>query len=109
MKTKLAVAILLAGSSLFAETRFSIGVGVGQGYRAPQTFAYRAPSPAPGFVWVDGYWDYSGHRRFWHNGSWVRQSFGRQFASPQRYDRERNDRDRFNGNRDRFDNSYGRR
>ena len=39
MKTKLLAVMLLAGGSLFAETRFSIGVGIG-------TPAYYAP-PAP--------------------------------------------------------------
>src|SRR5882672_4602585 len=56
MKTKLLVATLLAGSSLFAETHFSIGIGVGgHGYAAPPVMAYRPHSPGPGYVWVDGY------------------------------------------------------
>ena len=81
MKTKLLVATLLAGSSLFAETHFSVGIGVGgHGYAAPPVMAYRPHSPGPGYVWVDGYWDHAGPRRFWRAGYWARPSYGRSFA-----------------------------
>lgn len=98
MKTKLVIATLLAGSSLFAETHFSIGVGVGHGYVAPPAYAYRAPSPGPGYAWMDGYWDYAGPRRFWHNSYWARQSFGRSFVEQRRDDRDRHNGNRFDGN-----------
>lgn len=46
MKTKLLV-MMLAGSSLFAETHISIGIGSGTpGYYPPPVVAY-APSPCP--------------------------------------------------------------
>jgi hypothetical protein len=51
MKTKLLAMMLLAGGSMFAQTRFSVGVGVG-GY-APD--AYGVAPCAPGYVWADGY------------------------------------------------------
>jgi len=89
MKTKLLVAALLAGSSLFAETRFSIGVGVGHGYAALPVFAYRAPSLGPGYTWVDGYWDQAGPRRTWHNGYWARRSYRRPFVAEHRIDGNR--------------------
>jgi hypothetical protein len=112
MKTKLLVATLLAGSSLFAETHFSVGIGVGgHGYAAPPVMAYRPHSPGPGFVWVDGYWDHAGSRRFWRAGYWARPSYGRGFAIAPRYDGNRYDNNRrdngYNGNR--FDNSTGHR
>jgi hypothetical protein len=112
MKTKLLVATLLAGSSLFAETHFSVGIGVGgHGYAAPPVMAYRPHSPGPGYRWVDGYWDRVGPRRLWRDGYWARPSYGRGFAIAPRYDGNRYDGNRidngYNGNR--FDNSTGRR
>ena len=100
MKTKLFGLMLLAGSSLFAETRFSIGVGVGgHGYAAPPVVAYAPPRPGPGYEWVDGYWYEAGHRRLWRDGYWARRSYGRGYAVAPRYERYGNS---YNGNR-----SYG--
>ena len=51
MKTKLLAVMLLAGGSLFAETHFSIGIGIGTlGYYAPPPppVAACAPPPCPG-------------------------------------------------------------
>ncbi len=82
MKTKLmAVAALLAGSTLFAAPRVVVGVGIGgpaygYGYVAPPppppAYGYVAPAPvyaAPGpRVWVNGSWGFYGGRRVWHPG-----------------------------------------
>jgi hypothetical protein len=128
MKTKLLVAMLLAGSSLFAGTRFSIGIGVGGygyapppvvAYAPPPVVAYAPPCPGPGFSWVDGYWYRAGPRRAWHAGYWAPPAYGRSFRAEPRYEGnhyannfagnrsddhryERNDRNRngFDGNRD---------
>jgi hypothetical protein len=60
MKTKLLVGMLLAGSSLFAAPRVSVGIGVGGfgfGYVAPApVVAYAAPCPGPGYAWIGGRW-----------------------------------------------------
>ena len=60
MKTKLLVGMLLAGSSLFAAPRVSIGIGVGGfgfGYVAPApVVVYATPCPGPGYAWVGGRW-----------------------------------------------------
>ena len=57
MKKKLIALVLLAGSSAFAETRFSIGVGLGAPVVASRPFY-----PGPGYTWVDGYYDPYGTR-----------------------------------------------
>ena len=44
MKTKVLALLLLAGSSLFAKTHFSIGIGIGGGYY-PYAPYYVAPPP----------------------------------------------------------------
>jgi hypothetical protein len=74
MKTKLMTLLLVAGGSVFAQARFSIGVHVGAPvyYRpapAPVVVtAYRRPCPGPGYVWVDGYYDGYGNR---FDGYWA--------------------------------------
>jgi hypothetical protein len=62
MKTKLrllAVA-LIAGGTMFAQSRLSIGVGFGGygpgAYPPPAYAQYQPPCPGPGYSWVDGYW-----------------------------------------------------
>lgn len=101
MKTKLVVAMLLAGSSMFAATHFSIGIGVGSyGYAAPPVVAYAPPCPGPGYTWVGGYWDQLGPRRFWRDGYWAAPVFrtGYQAVSP--FDRDRYEGRRYDGDRD---------
>jgi hypothetical protein len=71
MKTKLLALALLGGSSLFAETRFSVGINVG-GYPPPPRVAYAAPPcPGPDYAWIDGYYAQVGPRRVWHAGYWA--------------------------------------
>ncbi|HTM47974.1 MAG TPA: hypothetical protein VL285_04820 [Bryobacteraceae bacterium] len=84
MLKKLLLGTVLAGSSMFAATHFSIGIGVGgYGYvpppvvYAPPVVAYappvvyaRPPIPGPGYYWVDGYWYNVGPRRLWRAGYW---------------------------------------
>lgn len=76
MKTKsrlLAVA-LIAGGTMFAETRLSIGVnigGYGPGAYPPPAYAqYQPPCPGPGYTWVDGYWAPQGRGTAWIGGFW---------------------------------------
>ena len=75
MKTKLLAMMLLAGGSMFAQTRFSIGFGFGsQGagyYQAPPAYASNiTPCPGPGYTWVDGYWANDYGREAWVPGFW---------------------------------------
>jgi hypothetical protein len=68
MKTKLIAGLILAGGSLFAAPRFSVGVAIGvpvpvaPAYVAP---AYIPPCPGPDYVFIGGAWQYRpfvGHR-----------------------------------------------
>lgn len=63
MKKKLIALVLLAGSSAFAQSRFSVGVGIGAPVVASRPF-----SPGPGYTWVDGFYDPYGA---WINGYWA--------------------------------------
>ena len=65
---------------MFAQTRFSIGVGFGgQGagfYQPPPSYAYNIPPcPGPDYTWVDGYWSQDYGRNTWVAGYWNRQPF----------------------------------
>ena len=74
----LAVTILAAGS-MFAQTRFSIGIHIGTTprYYAPPVRLvapaygpyYRPPLPGPGYTWIEGYWT-PAPRRVWVTGYW---------------------------------------
>src|SRR5262249_580744 len=72
-KSKLLAVALLAGGTMFAQTRLSIGVNVGgygpRAYAAP-AYAYQPPCPGPGYLWVDGYWTPQGGRNVWIQGFW---------------------------------------
>src|SRR5215467_3043611 len=95
MKKKLMIGVLLAGSSLFAAPRVSIGINVGGfgfGYVAPApVVTYATPCPGPGYTWVEG--------------RWVAPVYRRDFAPAPRFE-YRHDHDRFD--RDRFDRDHGR-
>ena len=65
MKTKfrLLAMALIAGGTMLAAPRVSIGVGIGgYGYPAPAYAQAQPPCPGPGYVWVDGNWAPEGGR-----------------------------------------------
>lgn len=37
----------------------------------PPIAEFRTPPPGPGYVWVDGYWDWTGYDWSWISGYWV--------------------------------------
>jgi hypothetical protein len=98
MKTKLLAMMLLAGSSMFAETRLSVGVGFGGHgggyYQAPPAYASNIPPcPGPGYTWVDGYWSQDYGRSVWVSGYWYRQPFISGYEVAPRFDNRFRDGD----------------
>lgn len=80
MKMKLLALAVLAGGSMFAQSRFSVGVqvgGYGPGYYsdAPVYAEQRPPCPGPDYDWVSGYWGQNYGRRAWVGGYWNRRPF----------------------------------
>jgi YXWGXW repeat-containing protein len=87
MKTKLLAMMLLAGSSVFAQDRFSIGLAFGaQGAgfnQAPPAYAANIPPcPGPGYTWVDGYWTNDYGRQVWVAGYWNAPSVFTGYVAP---------------------------
>jgi hypothetical protein len=95
MKTKLLALLLVAGGALFAESHFSIGIGIGgfapaYGYYAPPLppappAVVYAPAPGPGYTWVSGYWYPAGPRYAWRAGYWARPPYARAYWVAPRY------------------------
>jgi hypothetical protein len=93
MKKLLAV-FVLAGSSLFAETHVSIGIGIGTPVYypppPPPMVAYAPPScPGPGYVWVPGYWYPTGPRYSWRAGYWAVAPYPGAYWVAPRYSKQR--------------------
>jgi len=93
MKTRLLLMAILAGGSLFAETHWSIGIGIGTpGYYyappPPPLIAYAPPPcPGPGYTWVTGYRYPGGSRYLWHAGYWTRPPYaGGYWVAPRYYE-----------------------
>ena len=93
MKTKLLAVLLLAGSSMFAGTRFYFGVNVGPSYvhrvyaPPPPVVRYYAPVrpvyPDNDYYWVDGYHYPVGSRYVWREGYWARRPYvGARWVAP---------------------------
>ncbi|HEX7361772.1 MAG TPA: hypothetical protein VF283_14880 [Bryobacteraceae bacterium] len=91
MKTKLLALFLLAGSSMFAGVFVGVRVGPpARGYYVaapppPPLVSYVPRRPAPGYVWVGGYWLPAGHHWRWHRGYWARRPFARAYWVAPRY------------------------
>jgi hypothetical protein len=111
MKTKLKVlaVALIAGGTMFAQPRISVGIGVGgygPGAYPPPAYAqqYAPPCPGPDYTWVDGYW---GPRNVWVAGFWRAPVYPSYRVAPRVYNSYRvsdrgHDRDNNRG-RDRDD------
>ena len=71
---KLMILTMLAGTTMFAAPRVSIGIGIGApaypGYYAPAPPVVVAPPPCPGpgYAWIAGYYNPAG---IWIPGYWA--------------------------------------
>jgi hypothetical protein len=73
-KTLLAVAILLVAPTFMPAAHVDLGIAVGTPPPPPPPAYVAGPvgvAPAPGYVWVDGYWNWVGGRYVWVPGRWV--------------------------------------
>ena len=91
MTRKLFTLILLAGGSLFAETHWSIGIGLGTPYYyappAPPVVVYTPPCPGPEYTWIPGYYYPARSGYAWHAGVWSRPPYaGASWVGPRYYE-----------------------
>ena len=110
LTSKLLALAIVAGGTMFAQPRLSVGIRVGgyaqppvynSGYSYGNGYGYdRPPMPGPGYLWVDGYWGVNHGHRFWNQGYWsapVYREYRRDFD---RHDFVRRDFDRRDDRRD---------
>jgi hypothetical protein len=43
---------------------------------------YRPPAPGYGYLWIDGYWDWTGYDWAWNSGFWTPRQAGIAFSAP---------------------------
>ncbi len=97
------LSLATASSTLFAQPRFSIGMGAPAPRYYEQTpdsayseydsgpqYDYQPPCPGPGYFWTAGTWYPSGGRRLWRAGYWAPPVYrgysgGPRYSSPRSY------------------------
>ena len=88
-KLKILAVALIAGGTMLAQPRVSIGVGIGgygPGYYQPPAYAqYMPPCHGPDYAWVDGYWIPRGGRNVWIAGFWRAPSMHYGYRAAPRY------------------------
>lgn len=53
----------------------------------PPRVEYIAPAPAVGYLWIDGYWGWTGHQHEWVPGRWEAPRAGYRWT-PHRWERD---------------------
>lgn len=82
MKTLLATALLAASLGTASISAVAAPHGVFIDIAPPAPRVERMPVPRRGYVWVPGYWNWTGHRHTWIRGTWVRERRGFVYAEP---------------------------
>jgi len=68
----LAVALLAAAFLLLSHTANGANVALSVNIAPPPLPVYEQPPlPAPGYIWIPGYWSYGPDGYFWVPGTWV--------------------------------------
>ena len=84
---KILAGLILAGGTMFAGPRFSVGIGLGVPvapapvYVAPPVVDVAPPIPAPGYIWTPGAFYFSGGQRLWRAGYWALPVHGGHFGA----------------------------
>jgi WXXGXW repeat (2 copies) len=76
------IATLAMLGAVASHAQVSIGIQIGAP-PPPRVLAVMPPSPAPDFVWVEGYWYPAGKHYKWHEGYWTRPPYaGARWVAP---------------------------
>jgi hypothetical protein len=92
MKRTLRAVVILGGLSLAGLSLTGCAGGYAYYASTPPPavrFEQRGVAPGAGFVWIDGYWGYSGSRYAWVPGRWERPPHPRSRWVPGRWETRR--------------------
>jgi hypothetical protein len=80
----LGAAIFAMGAPAFGQ----VGIGIQIGRTPPPALRYerRPAMPGPGYVWMDGYWNWNGGRYVWVPGRWNQPPYAGAYWSHPHYD-----------------------
>ena len=82
--TVLLASLVGAGlSPAHADANVSWGVTISSGMPPPPVRYEPVPPPRPAYVWLQGYWGWSGNAYVWVPGRWERERPGYVYAQPQ--------------------------
>jgi hypothetical protein len=101
----LSLAALLAVGAPAAAAQVSFGIRIGPPPR-PRVVHVVPRRPAPGYVWVSGYWYPVRGRYVWHDGYWTRPPYANARWIGPRYQNGRFYDGYWDGSRGRYDHDY---
>ena len=79
-------AALAASMAIPATAQVRLGVVIGRREPPPLRYEARPRMPGPGYVWVDGYWNWDRGRYVWVPGVWQRPPYAGAYWSHGHYD-----------------------
>lgn len=79
-------AALAAGMAIPASAQVRLGVVIGRREPPPLRYEVRPRMPGPGYVWVDGYWNWDRGRYVWVPGVWQRPPYAGAYWSHGHWD-----------------------
>lgn len=82
-KTLLSFTVLAAALAGATGPAAAARHGVWVDVAPPPPRAEAAPSARRGYVWVPGYWNWTGRRHVWVPGTWMRERRGYVYGQPQ--------------------------
>lgn len=80
-------AALAAALAIPASAQIHVGVVIGRTTPPPLRYEVRPAMPAPGYVWIDGYWNWVRGRYVWVPGVWQRPPYPGAYWSHGHWDR----------------------
>lgn len=81
VRTTALLAFIMIGAASIADAQVSFNIRVGPPPPPPVVRVYQPPRPAPGYVWVRGYWYPVGNNYRWRNGYWARPPYAARLGS----------------------------
>lgn len=103
LKKIVAGAALAAAMAVPAMSQVTFGVQIGRTPPPPLRYERRPVMPGPGYVWIDGYWNWDRGRYVWVPGRWERPPYAGAYWSHGHWDRYNDGWHYYQGHWDRED------